>query len=241
MNFTKAFLTFARGIRETHDIFSSLYKVFQARIDNILLRKGKIIIKKETMEWILKLLLDKDIQVDKYDHIEVLNDYFFQKITDKDIVLDIGAGAGLYSLLVAKVAKRVYSIEPLLTDVIIENTKNVGNIEVLPIAFGRDGKEECKYWGMNKIIESKSLRTLLSELNPSPTYIKCDCEGCEWNGFMSCSDFKDIRIIDMEYHTQNSKELRKLITRLRNNGFSVTINPNFSCDYRYIGNLYAEK
>jgi len=241
MNFIKAFLTFTRGIRETHDIFSALYRVFQARIDNILLGKGKIIIKKDTMEWILKVLLDKDIQVDKYDHIEVLNDYFFQKITDNDIVLDIGAGAGLYSLLAAKKAKKVYSIEPLLIDVLIENTKAVTNIEVLPMAFGRDGKEECKYWGMNKIIESKSLRTLLSELNPLPTYIKCDCEGCEWSGFMSCDDFKDIRVIEMEYHTQNSNELQKLVMHLRSNGFSVTIKPSYSCNFRYIGKLYAEK
>ena len=241
MNLIKAFLTFTRGIKETHDIFSSIYAVFQKRIDNILLNKGKIIIKKDTMEWMLKLLLDKDIQVEKFDHIEVLNDYFFQKINDDDIVLDIGAGAGLYSLLVAKVAKKVYSIEPLLIDVLLENTRNVSNIEVLPIAFGRDGEEECNYWGMSKVIESKSLQTLLYELNPAPTYIKCDCEGCEWNGFMSCNDFKDIRMIEMEYHTQISNELWKLVSHLKNKGFSVTVKPSYSCDFRYIGMLNAEK
>jgi len=241
MNLIKAFLTFTRGIKETHDIFSSIYAVFQKRIDNILLNKGKIIIKKDTMEWMLKLLIDKDIQVEKFDHIEVLNDYFFQKINDDDIVLDIGAGAGLYSLLVAKVAKKVYSIEPLLIDILIENTKNVSNIEVLPIAFGKDGKEKCNYWGMSKVIESKSLQTLLYELNPAPTYIKCDCEGCEWNGFMSCNDFKDIRMIEMEYHTQTSNELWKLVSHLKNKGFSVTVKPSYSCDFRYIGMLNAEK
>jgi len=241
MNFTKAFLTFTRGIRETKDIFSSIYGVFQKRIDNILFNKGKIIIKKDTIEWMLKLLLDKDIHVEEFDHIEALNDYFLQKITNNDIVLDIGAGAGLYSLLAAKVAKRVYSIEPLLTDVLIENTKNVNNIEVLPIAFGIDGKEECNYWGMSKVIESKSLRTLLSELNPLPTYVKCDCEGCEWNGFKDCNDFKTIKIIEMEYHIQNSNNLWKLVSQLKANGFLVTIKPSFSCDFKYIGKLYAER
>ena len=166
---------------------------------------------------------------------------FFQKINEDDIVLDIGAGAGLYSLLVAKVAKKVYSIEPLLIDVLLENTRNVSNIEVLPIAFGKDGKEKCKYWSMSKVIESKSLQTLLYELNPAPTYIKCDCEGCEWNGFMSCNDFKDIRIIEMEYHTQISNNLWKLVSQLKANGFSVTIKPSYSCNFRYIGKLYAEK
>lgn len=238
----KVFLTFVRCLKTSHSIFQSIYMTIAPRIEEKLKLKGKVIIEKTTLGWFLKLLTDKKIDIGKFDHLETLNEYYFDDIRNDDIVLDIGAGAGLYSLLSNVVAKRIYSIEPVLSEVFLEQTVNTKTIELLPFAFGKDNqKVVCEYWGTTKSINAHDLNYILSVVDSKISVIKCDCEGCEWDGFRGCDDFKNVRMIDMEYHTNKKSDLSKLVTHLQNNGFTIKTKTKCSCDFKHIGLLYAEK
>ncbi len=180
-----------------------------------------------------------------HDYLEELNDYDFSYLKPEDVVLNIGAGAGLYALLAASVCKHVYVIEPLFVDVLtknIDSSKFKHKLTLLPYAFGKDGKTICEYRGRTREVESKSLQTILCELDPSPTFVKCDCEGCEFDGFLLCNDFKDVRFIEMEYHTNSKQELLRLLSHLTQHGFSVKLREKLSVkEFKYIGIIHASR
>lgn len=238
----RVLIAFIKALRESHNFFTSFYRALTPAVESLLKDRGKVIIRKDTIEWILKELMDREIDIGKFDHIEVLNDYYFGDIEKDDIVLDIGAGAGLYSLLVGFKAKKVYSIEPLLSDIFIEHIKGTNNIKLLPFAFGRDNHNVvCKYWGKVKNVYAHNLAYILNNIDSKISIIKCDCEGCEWDGFLGCKDFKHVRLIDMEYHTHNRKDLSMFISHLEMCGFSVKRKVGLSSSFKYIGCLYAKR
>ncbi|RLJ06650.1 MAG: hypothetical protein DRP18_00205 [Candidatus Aenigmatarchaeota archaeon] len=196
-------------------------------------KRGKIIVSKSTLEWLLDLLTHETIDINRYMNDCILNDYKLNLIKPTDVVLDIGAGAGLYSLLASLVARKVYALEPILEPIYALNNPR---IEILPYAFGKNEKIKCNYWGKEVIREGKSLTQILEEI-PDITVIKCDCEGCEWDGFSGCNDFKSIRLLDIEYHLSNSiKPLKELERRLRANKFSISTKSSGR-----VGMLYAKK
>lgn len=238
----RVLITFIKTLRKSHNFFTSFIRALTPAVESLLKDRRKVIIRKDTMEWILKELIDREIDIGKFDHIEVLNDYYFRDIKKDDIVLDIGAGAGLYSLLAGIKAKKVYSIEPLLSEIFIEHIKGTNNIKLLPFAFGRDNYEVvCKYWGKVKNVYAHDLAYILNNIDSRISVIKCDCEGCEWDGFLGCKDFKNVRFIDMEYHTNSRKDLSILFSHLKKNGFSVEEKVGLPSSFKYIGCLYAKR
>lgn len=242
MTLHKVFSTFLKGIRITGNIFVAFHEIIVPKFEKELLRKGKIIVREDTLDWVLKLLFNKNIKIAEYDHIESLNDYCFNDIRSDDIILDIGAGAGLYSMLSGLKAKKVYSIEPILYETIAQFTKDINNIEILSFAFGKNNQKMlCSYWNRSKYVSAHDIRYILENIDEKITVVKCDCEGCEWGGFWNCNDFKNIRIIDMEYHTNRKKDLDKFIIHLHKNGFSTKYTRKWSCLFKYVGLLYAEK
>lgn len=200
-------------------------------------REGKIIIRNETIEWVLQNLLNEKISINKFDNDTILNDYRLELIRPTDTVLDIGAGGGLYSMLASIIAKKVYAVEPLICDILKGNINGNDKIEILPFAFGGREQVYCEYWGKEVYAEAQDLNYILNHIDKNITFIKCDCEGCEWNGFLGCRDFKNVRMIDLEYHIKkDNKPLKELVGLLRSNGFSVS-----SRKEKKIGMLYAEK
>ena len=213
----------------------SIKKYLEEYIYKTIKKRGKTIIRKDTIEWLLYQLLDKKIIIDEWANDTILNDYRFDLIQHNDVILDIGAGNGLYSLLSSLIAKKVYAIEPILNpEYIVNNPK----IELLPYAFGMNMKNiKSEYWGKEVFIKTKNLTTILEELDNKITVIKCDCEGCEWDGFLGCRDLKGIRMIDLEYHLKKDKKLLKeLMSLLKSKGFSVIIGKG-----KRIGMLYAQR
>ena len=197
--------------------------------------RGKVIVNKKTLEWLLFQLLNKNIDIDKHANDSILNDYRLHIIKPDDIVLDIGAGGGLYSLLASIIVKKVYTIEPVLTP---EYIKNNSKIEFLPFAFGKNNEViKCQYWDKKLFSKAKNLSSILDEIDDKITVVKCDCEGCEWDGLLGCNDFKNVRMIDLEYHLTNSdKPLIELVTLLKSKGFDINLK-----EVRTIGMLYAQK
>ena len=205
--------------------------------------ENKCIVNRYNLEHLIYILTGAKINIYEYDYLEELCDYDLSNIRSNDVVLNIGAGAGLYALLSAPICRHVYVIEPILTEVLLRNirqSKFKDKITVLDYAFGKDGYIECSYWGKQIKIKSKSIQTILNELDPAPTYIKCDCEGCEFDGFTTCNDFKDVRYIELEYHTNDPKELKKLIDHFKSNGYTVKVLDKASIkEFKYIGIMRA--
>jgi len=209
--------------------------------------KNEVIIGKDNLSWLVKQVtgLKLDIGLDKYDYLEELMDYDLTHYKSNDIVLIIGAGAGLGAILAATTCMKVYAVEPLLYDILKKNVRQSSvkdKITVFTHAFGKNGEVTCEYWGEKKSVKSKDLSTLLSELKPSPTVIKCDCEGCEFGGFSGCEDYKNVRLIELEYHTNSEQELKKLIDHFRSHDFSVHLRKKVPIPkYKHIGVLYARR
>jgi FkbM family methyltransferase len=215
----------------------NIIRYFKGYVYNRVKKEGKVILRKDTVEWVLQKLLNRKIDIYEFANDTILNDYRLELIEPNDVVLDIGAGAGLYSMLASNTAKKVYTIEPVIPDILKENIKDNDKIEILSSAFGGKERLYCEYWGMRIYIKAINLNYILNHIDKNITVIKCDCEGCEWEGFLSCRDFKNIRLIDLEYHLkENDRPLKELIALLESNGFNVSIR-----NREKIGMLYGEK
>ncbi len=202
-------------------------------------KRNKVIVNKDTIEWLLYLVTNKKIEIAKYENLEILNDYRMNDISNDDVVLDIGAGAGLYSLLVSQIVKKVYMIEPDIP--FYGYIGNNPKIEILEnVSFGKQGEEiKSDYWNGREVINAGIDLKHILETHEDITIVKCDCEGCEWDGFLSCNNFKNIRIINMEYHTNKKDDIKQLLSLLEKHGFTCKIKQKHSSKFDYIGILYA--
>lgn len=224
-----------------HDFFTAVMSAYGWFLYEQLGKRNKVIVSKDTLEWLLKILTNKKIEVGKYENLEILADYRLNDISKDDVVLDIGAGAGLYSLLTSLVAKKVYMLEP---DVPFYGyISNNPKIEVLrDTSFGAHGEPiKSNYWNSKGVVNFGIDLEHILQKHEDITIVKCDCEGCEWGGFLSCNDFKNIRIINMEYHTNNKDNLNKLCLLLREHGFFYTIKQKSGGEFDYIGIIYARR
>jgi len=78
----------------------------------------------------------------------VYEDYPMDKIREGDIVVDIGANIGCFSLPASKVARKVYAIEPLFADELTRNIElnRVKNIGVLECGVGQGSERILELW-----------------------------------------------------------------------------------------------
>lgn len=126
---------------------------------------------------------------------ECFKDYDFSGLSADDVVLDIGANVGGFSLFVSRIVKRVYSVEPVMFDTLLKNIlkNNIHNITVLKDPLGNEIN-----WNIKKSVSGKTLTELRSLCDDEITVLKCDCEGGEW--YINPNEFKGIRKIMMEVH-----------------------------------------
>src|SRR4030067_1933481 len=107
---------------------------------------------------------------------DVFIQYKFYDIQLTDIVLDIGANVGAFSLFVSKFTKRVFAVEPMLYNILNVNIfkNDRRNVFALPYALGEGtiniSWEGCK----NKLIEGKSLKELINICGGHVDFLKCD-------------------------------------------------------------------
>lgn len=135
-------------------------------------------------------------------------EYDWSDIRPDDIVLDIGAHVGSFTIGAALKAKHVYAVEPIFYKELEENVKlnALSNVTILPCAIGSGlGTINLSF---NKV-ERKDIPTcsfadllilLRNQYNNLHTisFLKCDGEGCEW--FIKPEDLNGIRRIEMEVH-----------------------------------------
>jgi FkbM family methyltransferase len=181
---------------------------------------------------------------EEYDSLEIFN------IREEDIIIDIGAHLGLFTIKAAKKACKgiVYALEPfsmhykLLKDNILSN--NIKNVNFYNLAITDKASELSFYYtvhgdpgdtSMFKInpeektyeenVKSISLQDFFNqEKILRCDFLKMDCEGAEYPILMSAdgSTLSKIQKIAMEWHKfEPDHDPVKLADFLKGNGFNI--------------------
>ena len=129
----------------------------------------------------------------QYNHKDQMN----------DIVIDIGANIGAFSLLAAKKAAWVHAYEPVLFAELRKNIElNVAN-NIVPHhkALG-NGKDVTIDWQGQKVtVPSMTLTQMIVDAGGRCSFLKCDSEGAEW--FIQPEELMGIHRIEIEFHKYN--------------------------------------
>lgn len=142
---------------------------------------------------------------DQFEFINsVREDYRFDDIRESDIVLDIGANSGAFSILASKKARYVFAVEPLYTDIIRKNIRlnGINNIFVLETGLGI-GKQSIEWGRRQRVIELTPLDKIL-EITGKCDFLKMDCEGGEWC-IKTPQELEGFRRIECEIHNFDKK------------------------------------
>lgn len=181
----------------------------------------------------LNIYLRKNV-IDDYWVTEGLlfaNEYPDMGISKNDILLDVGANIGIYTLLNYRKAKLVVSIEPeqYNFEVLKRNveTNNISNVVLVNKAVGsKKGLVGMNTTGGSARVEGKgsiemtTLDNIIDELNVKPTVMKMDIEGYEAEALRGFSNgLNYVKKIVMEVHSPSLLEEVKMI--LAKYGFSV--------------------
>jgi FkbM family methyltransferase len=148
-------------------------------------------------------------------------------VTKDDVVIDIGANVGYFTILLAGLAKHVYAFEPspYNYEELIKNIKDFTNITRYPIALSNQTGWDTLYLcptdnGMNRLYPSKwceggeQVRVITSRLDDTFVgqdkikFIKIDVEGFEYkvlDGMRQLLE-RDHPIIMMECHPPSIEE-----------------------------------
>jgi len=131
---------------------------------------------------------------------DVRRDYRFDDIRDTDIVIDLGACIGGFSIPASRKAKHVYAIEPMTPNLVRDNVvlNQRDNISVLEMALGDGQTTRVEWLGEDKTLETKTL-TEIKEICGGCDFLKSDCEGYEWT--IKPEELKGIRRVEMEVHS----------------------------------------
>lgn len=230
-----------------------LSKTLNLKINKIKLRDNVVFIVNDTIpKAYLSMLVETWVN----------NDYTPKgfEIQSNDIVIDIGANSGFFSIFAAKKANkgRVISFEPVpyLIKKIEENIKEnkISNITLEQIAISNTNSSSEFYIsnthsGCHSLFKRDNLdkkitvKTMTLENYCSVNNIgkinllKLDCEGAEYDIFNSLSESflkKNVEKISMEYHDViNSEKHERIVDLLIKNNFKVKTIGDLSSGYIY--------
>jgi FkbM family methyltransferase len=175
----------------------------------------------------------KEIFIDKiYENNEV-------EINKNDIVVDIGANLGFFSVYAKeKEPSKIYCFEPSkeLYDCLKTNVGSDDNVVFQKAISGEDGKNNFLYYDISSAsgrlcnneeggyeVETIGINSLINFLGVDKiNYLKIDCEGCEKNIFENITKETISKIDKMviEYHSEEIKEL--IIRKLNEFGVEIT-------------------
>lgn len=160
-----------------------------------------------------------------YSIDQVINEYLIEDISSNDIVLDIGANIGAFSLFAAKKAKQVYAVEPLYSDILKKNLEMnaIKNVKILEIGLGRSALIDLSYCGRKKTVQCMPLSKIIDLCGEHVDFLKIDCEGSEWT--IAPEELKGIRRIECEVHNFNkNKKFYNFLKILAAAGYSYSVN-----------------
>lgn len=157
---------------------------------------------------------------------QVIWEYRFDDIKPTDVVLDLGANIGGFSLRAAKLAKHVYAVEPLFVNELnanIELNNLQDKITVLPFGVGSGERILINYFGTENIVQTYPLSKILEMIPEKVDFLKCDIEGAEWT--INPEDIANIPRMEFEVHQGRDScmpEKLELLEFIRENWDTVT-------------------
>jgi FkbM family methyltransferase len=161
----------------------------------------KVVIEKKVLDHIvtpegLKFYLDTEGSIIS----QVLREYSFAELRPDDVVLDLGANIGAFSLRAAQKCRHVYAVEPLYTDE-LKTHINLNNLQekitVIPYGIGNGDMISISYRKKQKVVKTYPLSEILKMTGPV-SFLKCDIEGAEWS--ILPDNLRGIRRIEIEVH-----------------------------------------
>jgi FkbM family methyltransferase len=138
--------------------------------------------------------------------LEVFSTYEFDDIREDDVVVDIGANVGAFSMVAARKAKQVYAIEPIFQKELLANIalNKLTNIKVIGGGIGKDKSIQTIEYGLHSnrvpIMPFQSFKAQLPDKHID--FLKIDCEGYEWS--IEPESFEGIRRIEAEIHIRKA-------------------------------------
>ena len=173
-------------------------------------------------------------------------EYDFLNINKKDVVLDVGANIGDFTLLASLKAKKVIAIEPNPDTfaVLLKNASSLGNVTLINKAVG-DSHRFVRIEGdgvgariaddSKGAIEMDRIDNLLDSLSVSPTILKMDIEGSEFNALNEEKFLSHVRRAVIETHSLELAQLCESLLNVEN--FKTNCVTTFSVALRTIGNI----
>ena len=164
--------------------------------------------------------------------------YHYDFINSSDVVLDIGANIGLFSIL-SENAKKIICVEPLKEAIPILKKNIKGNslskkTKILNAAVGKKGKlliEVDEKLNLSKVVEKSNKNTYkvksfgLSELvnEYNANVVRMDVEGYEYE-ILHKKIPKKVNKISIEFHTAllGDKKTKELINYFKKEGFKAS-------------------
>jgi len=209
-------------------------------------------------------LRTKSTDLQAFANVWILEEYKIDnfKISESDVIIDIGGHIGLFVLFASSMSKKgkIISVEPYPKnfDLLKENMKNNNfqNIILINKAVSKtdknlelfiDSSDDAAH-SINKIgekiiqIKGITLKQIMLENQITKcNMLKMDCEGAEFEIIESLSDIELLKIdkICLEYHIKKNNEslLENLKNRLEKINYKINIIPTND----YLGMLYAKK
>lgn len=169
------------------------------------------------------------IHPDLCTYTESLNQYSLKGLRKSDVVVDIGANIGAFSIMAAKHCRVVHAFEPVEYETLEKNVQlnwpanEYGFVYPHKIALGYSGGKTIINWqGKHAEVETKTL-TEIKKISVGCDYLKIDAEGAEWN--IKPEELADIRRIEIEFHNYH-----KNVTE---HGLVYQISEMFNCTSHY--------
>lgn len=158
--------------------------------------------------------------MESLDTIE--EEYIYNDIKKTDVVVDIGANLGGFSIPISDMCLHVFAIEPLFTKELKNNIElnNIKNCTVIPMGLG-DGITQLEYHHNIKKVQCVSLKHITKMVGGRIDFLKIDCEGGEW--CIKENELVDINKIEMELHLFNNENRDDFLKMLKNVGFNIII------------------
>ncbi len=181
------------------------------------------------------------------------------EIKENDIVIDVGAHIGIFTIFAAHCAKngKIYAFEPvkenfqlMKKNLSLNRKKNVfafnravsnseGNVNLYVSKERNRGQNSFIKLADNyetRIVDKMNFKKIIKTL-PRVDFLKMDCEGAEYDILFSLSknEMKKIKKISMEYHNYALRNGEEIARFLKDNNFNVWIKRG-----KIFGTIYAK-
>lgn len=206
---------FIKGFVKSNDKKQYIYYNIYTQIYILISRRYKIVGTDNAIYHLDKYFLFVDQAIIEYD---------FSDIRKSDIVLDIGACVGGFSLEVHKNVEHVYAVEPMFCRELYANIdlNRASNVTVYECALGEPNTtEHISFVNRTVDVPCKSLSEIIELCGGHVDVLKLDCEGGEWH--IKPHELEGIRRIEAEIHKINDEHMDDFRTMLLEIGYEVSV------------------